>query len=107
MIYDMRKKPTGADEAYPFFVYGLQKGNIRKLKSNLTYIENFRHRTRFESEEAYYFTTICSAIQFIENIKHSDVNLSENEFNEKILEEKKKIEKKREQEMLSPLFKSK
>ncbi len=107
MIYDLRSKPTGADEAYPFFVYGLQKGNIKKLKSNLNYIEYFRHRSRFEAEEIYYFTTISSAVQYLENMSHKDVGLSENEFNDKKELERKRISNEREKEMLTPLIKSK
>jgi len=107
MIYDLRNKPTGADEAYPLFVYGLQLANIKKLKSNLSYIENFRHRTRFESEESYYFTTISSAVQFIEKLSYSDVNMSEEEFQRLREAEKHKIAQERESEMKSANIKSK
>ena len=50
MIYDLRGKPTGADEAFPFFVYGIQLSKIQKLKSNLNFIEYFRHSKRFEGD---------------------------------------------------------
>lgn len=82
MIYDLRGKPTGADEAFPFFVYGIQLSKIQKLKSNLNFIEYFRHSKRFEGEEYYYFTTINSAVQYFETLTPSDVKLKENVFEE-------------------------
>lgn len=82
MIYDLRGKPTGADEAFPFFVYGIQLSKIQKLKSNLIFIEYFRHFKRFEGEEYYYFTTINSAVQYFETLSPSDVKLKESTFEE-------------------------
>lgn len=35
----------------------------------MKYIKNFRHFTRLESVEEYYFTTISSAIEFIEKMQ--------------------------------------
>jgi hypothetical protein len=80
-----KNKPNniaGADEVYPLVVYAILKGNIRKIKSNINYIKNFRHCSRLESAEEYYFTTIYTALGFIENIKYKNLNIiTENEFN--------------------------
>ena len=47
----------------------------------MKYIKTFRHYTRFESIEEYYFTTITSAIEFIENIKIDHLAyIEKNEF---------------------------
>jgi len=71
MINDnsLKKKPSGADEVFPIVVYALLKSGVSKLKSNMKYIKSFRHFTRLESAEEYYFTTISSAIEFIEKLK--------------------------------------
>lgn len=77
---EVKATPAGADEVYPLVVYGLLKGNVRKLKSNLTYIEHFRHHTRLESEEEYYYTTLSSAVEFIENLSTSTLTIKPKEF---------------------------
>ena len=55
-----KKKHSGADEVFPIIVYAILKSGIRKLKSNMRYIKIFRHFTRLESVEEYYFTTLSS-----------------------------------------------
>jgi hypothetical protein len=76
-----KKKPSGADEVFPIVVYAILKSGIKKLKSNMKYIKTFRHYTRLESIEEYYFTTITSAIEFIENIKIDHLAyIEKNEF---------------------------
>lgn len=75
-------KIAGADEVFPMVVYAILKANIRKLKSNLKYIQLFRHEARLESIEDYYFTTINSAMEFLEkSAKHDKLNIKEMEFN--------------------------
>lgn len=74
-------KITGADEVFPMVVYVLLKANVKKLKSNLKYIQLYRHETRLESQEEYYLTTINSAVEFIENMNYNKLNIKESEFN--------------------------
>ena len=83
MLTDNVNKSTkiaGADEVFPLVVYVILKGNVQKLKSNLSYIQLFRHETRLESQEEYYFTTINSALEFIENSNHNKLNIKEADF---------------------------
>ena len=75
-----KNSPTGADEVYPVIVYALLKGNINKLKSNLNFIKLYRHKNRLESEEEYYFTTLFSAVEFIESLNYTKLNIEEAEF---------------------------
>ena len=90
-----KKKHSGADEVFPIIVYAILASGIRKLKSNMRYIKNFRHFTRLESVEEYYFTTISSAIEFIENIKVDHLgNIDEKEFMALCENQEKNIEKK-------------
>ena len=70
----------GADDIYPVIVYALIKAKVPKIKSNIKYIQLYRHKTRLESEEEYYFTTLYSAISFIETISYDKLNLSKEEF---------------------------
>lgn len=79
-----RKNIAGADEVFPLVVYAIVKGNIRKLKSNLSFIEHFRHSTRLESTEEYYFKQTNAAVEFIENLNFASLNINEAEFNELI-----------------------
>ena len=94
-------KIAGADEVFPLVVYAILKGNVRKLKSNLKYIQLFRHETRLESQEEYYFTTINSALEFIENSNHNKLDIKEAEFNAHI-EESQRNELERMKNPLTP-----
>jgi hypothetical protein len=81
MVMQKAGKTVGAEEVFPLIIYAVVKGNIRKLKSNMNYIQYFRHRTRLESAEDYYFTALSSAIEFIETLQVSKLDINENEFN--------------------------
>lgn len=91
MVLNLSNKPTGADDIFPFFIYGIIKGNIRKLKSNINFIKNFRHSSRLESEEECNFTHVLTSVSFIETIKPDQINLSEKEFKKLVSIEKEKI----------------
>lgn len=94
-----QSSPTGADEVYPVIVYALLKGNVSKLKSNLNFIKLYRHKNRLESEEDYYYTTLVSAVEFIENLNHTKLNIEEEEFR-RICEENTKKELIRQQTLI-------
>ena len=96
---NQKNTATGADEVYPVIVYALLKGNINKIKSNLNFIKLFRHKSRLESEEEYYFTTLFSAVDFIESLNHSKLNIEEEEF-KKLCEENMKKEMVRHQTII-------
>lgn len=99
----LKKKPSGADEVFPIVVYAILKSGVCKLKSNMKYIKSFRHYSRLESAEEYYFTTISSAIEFIEKLKLEHLAyIDHNEFLMLCDEQDKKID----QESLKPYLKS-
>jgi hypothetical protein len=75
-----RKRIAGADEVYPLIVYALLKSNVMKLKSNLNYIKTFRHESRMESSDEYYFTTVYTAVGFIEDINYKQLNITKDDF---------------------------
>lgn len=106
MINDnsLKKKPSGADEVFPIVVYAILKSGVSKLKSNMKYIKSFRHFSRLESAEEYYFTTISSAIEFIEKLKLEHLAyIDHNEFLRFCDDQDKKID----QEAIKPNLKSK
>jgi len=81
--------PIGADDIYPVIVYALIKAKVSNIKSNIKYIKLYRHNTRLESEEDYYFTTLLSAINFIENISYDKLSIPKDEFEYRINEQNK------------------
>lgn len=107
MVSSSTKKVVGADEVFPLIVYAVLKGNIRKLKSNLSFIELFRHKTRLESEEEYYVTTLTSVVQFVENITSKAIRMDELNFNNLINKEKKRINIDKDKEISNIFLKSK
>lgn len=106
MVKNITGQHVGADDVYPIFIYTIIKGNIRKLKSNLSYIELYRHKTRLESHEEYYFTTITSAVEFIESITGSSLNITEKEFADRLQQEKQRYALEKEKESQGVVFKS-
>ena len=88
-----KKNPSGADEVFPIVVYAILKSNICKLKINMKYIKALRHHSRLESAEEYYFTTISSAIEFIEKLKYEHLShIEDNEFSMLCCKQEKFIE---------------
>lgn len=83
-------KLAGAEEVFPIIVYVIIKAKANKLKANLNFIRHFRHTSRLESEDDYYFTTISQAIQFLDDLTHQQLNISESEFISSIEESQKK-----------------
>ena len=70
----------------------------------MKYIKSFRHNTRLESAEEYYFTTISSAIEFIEKLKYEDLSqIEKNEFLKLCGDQEKLID----ESLIKPHLKSK
>lgn len=47
---------------------------------NVEYVELYRSETLLEGAESYYLTAMKSAVEFIENLKQEDLNISKEEF---------------------------
>lgn len=79
-------RPASADDFLPLLIYSLLQANPPSLVSNVEYVATFRHPDRMMGEEAYFFTALQSAVEFIKDVGPDQLSIGKEEFDRNVKE---------------------
>uniref|UniRef100_A0A3B0N721 Vacuolar-protein sorting-associated protein, putative n=1 Tax=Theileria annulata TaxID=5874 RepID=A0A3B0N721_THEAN len=93
VTYPFRLLDVSCDEAFPLLILTIILTNPVELQSCIEFIQYFRHPSRHISEEAYAFTLLVSAVEFIREIgTSSHLKINTQDFQNKYNQNKLKYE---------------
>lgn len=90
-IRQNQETQENADSFVPLLIYVLIQSKIKNLYSNLKYIERFRNEDLLVGETSYYLSTLQISVNFIINISKDKLTIDEQEFENNILDAKRKL----------------
>ena len=85
-----KNEEAGQDEMVPIFQYILIRAQPKRMRTNINYINCFLSEEHMNGQFGYFVSQIESSFNFIMKIKHSDLNMSEEEFEENYQNAKKR-----------------
>ncbi|KAK9474811.1 uncharacterized protein V1510DRAFT_228912 [Dipodascopsis tothii] len=88
------RSEESADRFLPILIYVVIKAQPRHLISNTQYIMRFRNPDKLNGENGYYLSSLQGAISFIETLDRSALNITDEEFEERIVQSVARIAEK-------------
>ena len=75
-----KNEEAGQDEMMPIFQYILIKAQVKRMRTNLNYINCFLSEELYNGQFGYFVSQIESSFTFIMNINHKILNMTKEEY---------------------------